>query len=627
MTDRFQVDLAGMVDLLSMHLYSGPEAYLRELIQNAVDAVSARSDIDPQAPAIVRLSTETDAAGRAVLRVTDTGVGLTATEATELLATIGRSSKRDELGMGRGRYIGQFGIGLLAAFMVAERIEVLSRSANLEAAPIRWIGHADGTFEICELDSGTDGTDQPGQDAAALPVGTTVLLTARPDAEHWLATETVLALAREYGSLLPLDIAVQRPLADSEPVWQRTTTPELPWRVQYPTQEARSLALSAYCEETFGFTPLAQVDLELPLVGVSGVAFILPQSVSPRSGQHRVYTKRMLLGSRIDRVLPEWSFFTRAVLNADTLAPTASREQLRDDEVLWGVRDALGAQLKAWALATLREPTALARAVISTHHLALRALALTDPDMLALVSEVLPFQTSDGTMTLAEVAGRGEIIYAPTTEAYRRVASVARAQGLVLVNAGYVYDADLLEQLGRRNDWNVRELRSSDLVQTLGLPSATREQQVAAALGRAREVLSSDDCDVIARTFAPHTVPAILLRDSEGEHRRDVDRVRNATPDLWDGLLDSLTPKAEQRSRTLVLNDNASVVRRLLTAPAGSAFTAGLRSVYLTATMLAGDGLSSADAKGLADSLCVLLDAALAGPEGGDALPKAGGTP
>ncbi|WP_449282126.1 HSP90 family protein [Leucobacter sp.] len=606
MSERFQVDLAGMVDLLSRHLYSGPQVYLRELIQNAVDAVSARRELDPRAEATIRLSTDTGAGGEATLRISDTGVGLTAAEAAELLATIGRSSKRDPaLGLGRAEFIGQFGIGLLAAFMVADRIEVRSRSARVGAPAIRWVGRADGTFEVAE---------DPDPDA---PIGTTVTLAARRDAAHWLENDTVLGLAQEYGSLLPFDVAVRVPVAGSAPLWRRITEPQLPWRVEHPSDDARDRALAEYCERTFGFTPLAHIDLDLPIAGLSGVAFVLPQAVSPGSGQHRVYTKRMLLGPRVDRVLPEWAFFTRAVIDAGTLSPTASREQLHEDEVLLGVREALGGQLKRWALDTLRRPGPLTGAVLDTHHLALRALALTDRDMLELVAEVLPFETTDGPLTLSRAAGGAgpapaEIVYTTTTEAYRRVAAVARAQGLVVVNAGYVYDADIMQRLAGLRGWRARELQSSDLVQVLGSVGVGREMEVATALARARDVLSADDCDAIVRTFSPESVPAILLRDSEGEHRRDLDRERTASPELWGGLLDSFAEGGAARTRTLVLNDEAPVVRRLLAAPPGEVFDAGLRSLYLSAVMLAGEGLRSAESAALSGALGVLLDASLA---------------
>lgn len=604
-----------MVDLLSRHLYSGPQVYLRELIQNAVDAVTGRRASDPDAPATIRLRVISDASdvdsrgsnggvesshASTVLEIVDSGVGLTGDEATELLATIGRSSKRDpELGMGRTEFIGQFGIGLLAAFMVAERIEVQSRSAQAGAVPIAWVGHADGTFDVREV------TDRE------IPIGTTVRLTARQGLEHWLSGETVVGLAREYGSLLPFDLAVQVPVADVSPVWRRITEPELPWRIEHQSRSDRNRALAAYCERTFGFTPLGHIDLNLPLAGVTGVAFVLPQAVSPGSGQHRVYMKRMLLGPRVDRVLPEWAFFVRAVIDSDTLSPTASREQLHDDEILMTVREALGAQLKTWATGTLREATPFARAVIETHHLALRALAVTDPDMLDLVTEVLPFETTDGPMTLAQAAADGEVVYTTTTEAYRRVATVARAQGLVVVNAGYVYDADIMSQLGKRRGWKVRELESSDLVQVLGVPGISREMEVAGPVAHARDLLQQDDCDVIVRTFSPRSVPAILLRDSEGEHRRDLNRERDATPDLWGGLLDSFAEDTASRTRTLVLNDDAPVARKLLAAPRGEVFEAGLRSLYLSAVMLAGEGLRASESAALGDALGVLLDTSL----------------
>ncbi len=603
--ERFQVDLGGMVDLLSHHLYSGPQVYLRELIQNAVDAVTARLEIEPGAEATIRLEVDTDEQGRVGLRVTDTGVGLTAEEAAELLATIGRSSKRDEtLGLGRAEFIGQFGIGLLAAFMVADRVEVRSRSARGGAAVV-WTGYANGTFEVREPD-----------ESEGAPIGTTVSLSARPDAEHWLSGDTVLALAKEYGSLLPFDLAVRVPVEGSAPLWRRITRDELPWRESRFSEPTRARALAEYCEQTFGFTPLAHIDLELPAAGLSGVAFVLPQAVSPGSGQHRVYTKRMLLGPRVDRVLPEWAFFTRAVIDAETLSPTASREQLHEDEVLLAVREALGEQLKRWALDTLREPGELARSVLETHHLALRALALNDAQMLDLVAEVLPFETTDGPLTLAGAAREGEIVYTTTTEAYRRIAAVARAQGLVVVNAGYVYDADIMNRLAAHRGWRARELQSSDLVQVLGVIELEREMQLADAIARARAILEADDCDVIVRTFSPSEVPAILLRDPEGEHRRERDRERAAAPELWGGLLDSFAERSDARSRTLVLNDDAAVARRLLGAPTGEVFEAGLRSLYLSAVMLAGEGLRSSESSALSDALGVLLDASLSARHG-----------
>ena len=138
MSHAFQVDLRGMVDLLSHHLYGSPRVYVRELLQNAVDAITARRAEEPDAPSTGCVIEPPEVTGDGTLRVHDTGIGLTEAQVHELLATIGRSSKRDELGFARHEFLGQFGIGLLSCFLVADEIEVLTRAAG--APTVRWTG-------------------------------------------------------------------------------------------------------------------------------------------------------------------------------------------------------------------------------------------------------------------------------------------------------------------------------------------------------------------------------------------------------------------------------------------------------------------------------------------------------
>src|SRR4051812_33163777 len=129
MSHTFGVDLRGMIDLLSHHLYSSPRVYVRELLQNAVDAITARRELDPDAPAEVLIE-PSDATADGVLRISDSGIGLTEREVHELLSTLGRTSKRDELGFTRQGFLGQFGVGMLSAFLVAEEIRLVTRSAS-----------------------------------------------------------------------------------------------------------------------------------------------------------------------------------------------------------------------------------------------------------------------------------------------------------------------------------------------------------------------------------------------------------------------------------------------------------------------------------------------------------------
>jgi len=143
---RFQVDLRGIVDILSHHLYGSPTVYVRELLQNAVDAVTARRRFgDVFAPSIVLEVSVSRGGGRTSLSVTDNGIGLTPGEVEEFLATIGRSSKVDELAQLRGDFLGQFGIGILACFVVSDEIVVVTQSSRPNEPAVEWRGRPDGT--------------------------------------------------------------------------------------------------------------------------------------------------------------------------------------------------------------------------------------------------------------------------------------------------------------------------------------------------------------------------------------------------------------------------------------------------------------------------------------------------
>jgi len=394
-----------VVDLLSHHLYASPRVYVRELLQNAVDAITARRSGDPSAPARVRIEPP-DLTGDGTLRVSDTGVGLTEEQVHQFLATIGRSSKRDDFGFARHDFLGQFGIGLLSCFLVADEIRVLTRA---EGSPtVLWRGFADGRYSAV-----------PAEQERA-EIGTTVTLVPRRDTEQWLVRRTVVELATLYGSLLPVAVEV----ADL-PV----SGDGLPWQ---GSADGRRERLMTYCQELFGFVPFDIVDLSVPAAGLTGVAFVLPTPANPaaRAG-HRVYLKRMLLAEGAEGVLPEWAFFARCVIDTSELRPTASREALYEDSLLDATRDALGDQLRGWLVRLAGRDVRRLTEFLEIHHLGVKALALHDDEMLRLVDRWWPMETNIGRMTLADFrAAHGLVRYTVQVDEFRQISAVAAAQGM-----------------------------------------------------------------------------------------------------------------------------------------------------------------------------------------------------
>jgi molecular chaperone HtpG len=592
----FQVDLRGLVDLLSHHLYSSPRVYLRELLQNAVDAITARRAEQPDAPARVRLY-----AADGTLRVEDSGIGLTEADLHNLLATIGRSSKRDGgLESARAEFLGQFGIGLLACFVVAERIRVVSRSARTpDAPPVEWTAREDGSYTVRTLPAG-----------ARTEPGTTVYLTARPGSADWLAEDRVRALAADFGSLLPYDVRVGE---------HRVTDLPAPWDRPHPGPAARRVALARHCHELFGFTPLDSIPLDLPAAGIRGVAYVLPSAVSPaqRAG-HRVHLKGMLLTDRAEQLLPDWAFFVRCVLDTDSLRPTASREALYEDERLAAVREALGARIRDW-LATLAagDPERLG-AFLAVHHLGVKSLARHDPEMFRTMLPWLPFETTDGQVSLEEFAGRHPVVhYTRTVEEFRQVAPIASAQGIGVVNGGYTYDTELVEQLpAARPGSTVAELDADVVTAHLDTVDPAEELALAGFLSVARAKLDPLGCDVVLRSFHPLTVPALHLDDRSSRHEQARAQEESQADDLWAGILGSLRGSAP-RAR-LVLNHLNPLIRRISGLGDPELAATATESLYGQALLMAQRPLRPADSALLNRAFIGLLEWATHTPPGKD---------
>jgi molecular chaperone HtpG len=590
MSRSFGVDLRGIIELLSQHLYSSPRVYVRELLQNAVDAITARGD--GQARIVIEPAEQT---GDGTLRISDTGIGLTEDEVHTLLSTLGRTSKRDELGFARQDFLGQFGVGLLSCFLVADEIRLISRSAKGGPA-VRWVAQADGTYEVTQDDS------------ARAEIGTTVTLVPRKDAEHWLQHDMVVALAKEFGELLPAEVLVGA---------ERLTLAELPWqRRSDELPDDFTDRMSQYCERTFGFRPFEVLPLNVPAVGLTGAAFVMPDAAHPGSRQaHRIYLKRMLVGDSVEGLLPDWAYFVRCAVNSSALRPTASREALYQDETLLAVRDELGGVLKDWLVRLGATEPDRATALLAKHQLGMKSVALVDDELLRLVEHWLPFETTDGNVTLRQFRRRhATILFTPDVDEFRQLAPVAQAQGLGLLNAGYAYDAELMKRLvDVDGQAAARRVAHGELLATMDGPDPTIEQELRRSLQLAGSVMQRHDCEAVPRGFDPVSLPALLITDADRERQRDTEKIGSESDPLWAELLGRLSEPMSNASQQLVLNTRNPLVRRLAELTDRALAELTVESLYVHALLQSRRPMRPKDTAALNRSFLDLLDRAVRG--------------
>lgn len=592
----FQVDLRGVVDLLSRHIYSSPQVYLRELLQNGRDAIVARRKVDPAAPTgeirITPASHEDPG-----FTFTDNGVGLTAAEAAEFLATVGRSSKRDDLaGLRSDDYLGQFGIGILSCFMVADAITVLSRSAK-GAAPIEWVGTSEGTFSIRELPVDS-----------SIPVGTEVHLVPRPDDAALVSPERVKALADRYGKYLPEKVFVSR--AGS---WLQVN--EEPYFLA-PILDRDNARTQGH--ELLGVDPLDVIEIDVPGTGTRGVAYVLPFAPPPGTRQsHHVYLGRMLLNERLPELLPDWAFFVRCVLNTEGLSPTASREQLIEDSSLEFTREEIGRVLRRWILQQATSNPVRFSQFLVVHHLALKMIALEDDDLAAAVLPHLTVETSAGTMTLGELAGRfGNIRYTRTVDEFRQIAAVASEESPV-VNGGYTYEAEIIQRLPQIvAGVRVEQVRITDILDDLSVPPLVHREEALALEARSSAVLEDRQCDVVARVFQPHSLSALYVADPQVFRAWERKRAQGVAPKMWADLLgdvdnmleDERTNAGEsQPVSRLCLNWASPLVQHISRLNDPLVFDRSIKLLYAQALLSGHHPLQGADRTLLNDAMTDLI--------------------
>ena len=586
---QFQVDLRGIVEILSRNLYSSPRVFVRELLQNAVDAITVRRELDAQAPGEVVVEVRADGA----VTFADTGIGLTAAEVEELLATIGRSSKRDEFQFQRAGLLGQFGIGLLSCFLVSDEIEVRTRSVTKPGAPtLRWLGRGDGTYDL-----------GPADTELAEP-GTRVTLRPRPG-EQWLRPAMVRELAGLYGSILPVPVTFAGPSGERVPV--------APMRAAWELTEAER---ELFCRQTFGFTPLAVVPLRVELAGVTGLAFVLPHRASPTEPRrHQVYLRRMLLGESVHGLLPDWAYFVHAVVNVESLRPTASRESLHDDDLLAATRDELGRQLRTWLLRTAATDPDLLETFIETHDVGVKSVALHDDDMLAIVRDWVRWDTTTGRTTFRELVREGSRIdYVPTVSEYNAIENIAQMQRYTVINAGHTHEVELLERLTAQDPAvELHAITPADVAGRMFPVDPGLEPGLRAVADLGAVALDSQWCDVVVRTFEPPSTPALYVPDPH-QDRRDVREQTHAGASesaLFADLLGftSATGDDPRGRALLVLNADNPVVRSLAGLDADLAADV-VRGLYALALLAGRRRMTDADRGLLTTAFLALIDRA-----------------
>ena len=304
---KMTINLPGVIKTLGENLYSDPGVSLRELIQNANDTCIIRRIDEPEAPQS-EIHVRFDAWKR-LLVVEDNGAGMTEDEAKKFLAVIGSSnteqvrSRLEEMGQGdmAHRLIGRFGLGLLSAFIIGDRVEFVTLSYKDGAEPIWW-----------ECDGGQEYSMGPAFDKTE--IGTTVTIYVNPKHLGMLLEEKLTELIHLYADLLQVPIYL-------DPRPNPVNIMSAPWDHEASEAEYRKFVTERYPDEAILDVIPLEINEDEGKFQVGGVLFIpkQPLFIVKEHGDVTVYVRRMLVSQNERTLLPEWAKFVKGIVTSPNL--------------------------------------------------------------------------------------------------------------------------------------------------------------------------------------------------------------------------------------------------------------------------------------------------------------------
>ena len=348
---EFQTEVNQLLQLIIHSLYSHPEIFLRELISNSSDALDKLrhltlvDDAYKTVPFDPRIDLELDEEAK-TLTIADTGIGMNEEDLVSHLGTIARSGTKNFLAQLSGdakkdsNLIGQFGVGFYSAFMVADKIEVVSRKAGEELA-WRWISDGQSGFDI--------------EPAERLTVGTTILLHLNEEGKQYANSWRLQEIVKKYSNHIAFPIF----LTYDKSEWNAEEKKSIKTRTTEQVNAASALWRRSKSELTdedykelyksitgdsqdplFWFHTKAEGSLEYTtLFYIPSKAPLDLYQADYRVGV-KLYVKRVFIMDDAKELLPQYLRFVRGIIDSEDLPLNVSREILQQNRVLTSIRTA-----------------------------------------------------------------------------------------------------------------------------------------------------------------------------------------------------------------------------------------------------------------------------------------------
>ncbi len=349
---QFQAEVNQLLHLIIHSLYSHKEIFLRELISNASDAIdklkylTLTDEAYKKLEFVPRIDIEFDDKDQKTLSIRDSGIGMNETDLDQHLGTIAKSGTRNFFSQLTGdakrdsNLIGQFGVGFYSSFMVADKVEVLSRKAGEEKAYL-WMSDGKGDYEITEAERDS--------------FGTTVTLHLNEEGKEYASRWRLESIIKKYSNHIafPIYLHYDQTIYDKDGDSKKDKKERKVEQVNSASALWKRPKSELKDEDYIEFYKTTSHDSDDPLLWVHTQAegtleyttlFFIPKKapfdmyqVDYRPGV-KLYVKRVFITDDEKELMPAYLRFVRGVIDSEDLPLNVSREILQQNRVLANIK-------------------------------------------------------------------------------------------------------------------------------------------------------------------------------------------------------------------------------------------------------------------------------------------------
>lgn len=576
----FSVQTENIFPVIKRWLYSEKDIFLRELVSNANDAITKQKRLislgqipDTEDAFSIRVTVDEKAK---TLTVSDNGIGMTEEEVDKFINQIALSGAVDfiqkyenESGEeAKNGIIGHFGLGFYSAFMVADKVEIITKSFVEGASAVHWVGNDEGEYEMTPADRTTRGTD--------------IILHINADEQDFVTFSSVESILHKYCAFMPEEIYLvnadekakegeEKPLNDTHPLWLNRPS-------EISEEEYKEFYHNVFFDTK---DPLFHVHInaEYPL-NFKGILYFprLSHEYESLEGQVKLYYNQVFVADNIKEVIPEYLLLLKGVLDCPELPLNVSRSYLQTNGYVSKISAHISKKISDKLLSLFKNERASYESFWGDIRPFVQYGCMRDQKFWDRMKEALIFRTTENEfLTVKEYLGedaKGTVYYVNDEKAQIRYVSMFKNQGKKVVVLESVMDSQFISFMEDNNP-DVHFVRVDGAMDDVLKEGDAEQDEKLTTLFK--EAIGETCPEITLSLLKDETTPAIITKSEQ--ERRFADMMK-----VYQSRHGSDLPPIPEKE-TLVLNAKSPLIQKIRTMEDGVRAKFFARHIYSLALL------------------------------------------